>query len=157
MNMSTINLNNDLNKIKNWAIQWKMNFNPDPSKQAQEVIFSRKLQKTNHNQVYFNHIEIIIHYLLQRPNYLDEKRTLLDNLQSFGEKIHNKNNSQISELLLFGFSSKNDASNTCILNATIQYIWLLKDLMSLLESFEVFTFFSTYANTTVSNKSSYKI
>ena len=32
-----------------------MNFNPDPSKQAQEVIFSRKLQKTNHNQVYFNH------------------------------------------------------------------------------------------------------
>ena len=32
-----------------------MNFNPDPSKQAQEVIFSRKLQKTNHSQVYFNH------------------------------------------------------------------------------------------------------
>ena len=26
MNTSTINLNNDLNKIKNWAIQWKMNF-----------------------------------------------------------------------------------------------------------------------------------
>ena len=32
-----------------------MNFNPDPSKSAQEVIFSRKLQKTNHNQVHFNH------------------------------------------------------------------------------------------------------
>ena len=45
MNSSAINLNNDLNKIKNWAIQWKMNFKPDPSKQAQEVIFSRKLQK----------------------------------------------------------------------------------------------------------------
>ena len=55
MNTSTTNLNNDLNKIKNWANQWKMNFHPDPSKQAQEVIFSRKLQKTNHNQVYFNH------------------------------------------------------------------------------------------------------
>ena len=55
MNTSTTNLSDDLNKIKNWAIQWKMNFNPDPSKQAQEVIFSRKLQKTNHNQVYFNH------------------------------------------------------------------------------------------------------
>ena len=55
MNTSTTNLNKDLNKIKNWAIQWKINFNPDPSKQAQEVIFSRKLQKTNHNQVYFNH------------------------------------------------------------------------------------------------------
>ena len=39
MNMSTTNLNNDLNKIKNWAFQWKMNFNPDPIIQAQEVIF----------------------------------------------------------------------------------------------------------------------
>ena len=34
MNTSTINLNNDLNKIKNWANQWKMNFNRDPSKQT---------------------------------------------------------------------------------------------------------------------------
>ena len=36
-------LNNDLKKISDWAFQWKMSFNPDPSKQAQEVIFSRKL------------------------------------------------------------------------------------------------------------------
>ena len=50
MNMSIINLNNDLNKIRNWAIQWKMNFNADPSKQSQEVTFSKKL----HNSVYFN-------------------------------------------------------------------------------------------------------
>ena len=53
MNTSTINMNNDLNKMKNWAIKWKMNFNPDSSKQ--EVMFSRKLQKTNHNRIYFNH------------------------------------------------------------------------------------------------------
>ena len=38
MNTSTTNLNNDLNKIKNLAIQWKMAFKPDPNKQAQEVI-----------------------------------------------------------------------------------------------------------------------
>ena len=44
-----MNLNNDVNQIKNWAIQWKMNFDPDP----QEVIFSRKVQKTDHNRVYF--------------------------------------------------------------------------------------------------------
>ena len=31
-----------------------MNFDTDPTKQAQEGIFSRKLQKTNHNSVYFN-------------------------------------------------------------------------------------------------------
>ena len=28
-------LNNDLKKISDWAFQWKMSFNPDPSKQAQ--------------------------------------------------------------------------------------------------------------------------
>ena len=31
-----------------------MSFNPDPSKQAQEVIFSRKIQKTCHPSIYFN-------------------------------------------------------------------------------------------------------
>ena len=32
-----------------------MSFNPSPSKQAQEVIFSRKRQNLNHNSIYFNH------------------------------------------------------------------------------------------------------
>ena len=35
-------LNKDLEMIHNWDFQWKMNFNPAPTKQAQEVIFSRK-------------------------------------------------------------------------------------------------------------------
>ena len=47
-------------------------------------------------------------------------------LQSTGVDIHDKNDSQISELLLFGVSSNNDASNTCILNATIHYILATK-------------------------------
>ena len=29
----------------NWAFQWKMIFNPDLTKQAQEVIFNRKTKK----------------------------------------------------------------------------------------------------------------
>ena len=41
-------------KISNWAFQWKMRFNPDPNKQAQEVIFSRKINKINHPPLYFN-------------------------------------------------------------------------------------------------------
>ena len=36
------NLSNDLCIISNWAYQRKMSFNPDRSKQAQDVIFSRK-------------------------------------------------------------------------------------------------------------------
>ena len=58
-----------------------------------------------------------IHYLLHNSNYLDEMRTLLDNLQSSYWR---------KELLLFGVSSNNDASNTCILNATTQYILATK-------------------------------
>ena len=39
---STVSLNHDLSKIFVWAVLWKMNFNPDPSKQAQELLFSLK-------------------------------------------------------------------------------------------------------------------
>ena len=39
---STNDLNKDLEIIHNWAFQWKMNFDPDSTKQAQEAIFSRK-------------------------------------------------------------------------------------------------------------------
>ena len=35
-------LNDYLEKISYSAYQWKMQFNPDPNKQAHEVIFSRK-------------------------------------------------------------------------------------------------------------------
>ena len=38
----SVSLNNDLTKISEWAVQWKMNFNSDRSKQAQELLFSQK-------------------------------------------------------------------------------------------------------------------
>ena len=42
---SASDLNKDLKTINEWAFQWKMSFNPDPNKQAQEVIFTRKSRK----------------------------------------------------------------------------------------------------------------
>ena len=45
---SANDLNKDLEIINNWAFQWKMNFNPDPTKQAHEVISSRKIKETYH-------------------------------------------------------------------------------------------------------------
>ena len=42
---SANNLNEDLERISKWATQWKINFNPATTKQAQEVIFSRKFKK----------------------------------------------------------------------------------------------------------------
>ena len=40
--ISADDLNHDLDVICQWAYQWKMEFNPDPSKQATEVLFSCK-------------------------------------------------------------------------------------------------------------------
>ena len=37
---STVSLNHDLKKIFEWAVQWKINFNPDPCKQGQELLLS---------------------------------------------------------------------------------------------------------------------
>ena len=51
---SNIDLNNNLEKIGEWAFQCKMSFNPDPTKQAQELIFSRKVPMTNLPPLFFN-------------------------------------------------------------------------------------------------------
>ena len=36
---STVSLNNNLTRISESVVQRKMNFNPDPNKQAQELLF----------------------------------------------------------------------------------------------------------------------
>ena len=53
-NVTANQINNDLHNISTWAYQWKMNFNPDTSKQAQEVLFSRKVKVTAHPQLVSN-------------------------------------------------------------------------------------------------------
>ena len=50
VDLSSKQLNDDLKKVSDWAYQWKMSFNPDLSKQAQEVISSR----VDHPVVTFN-------------------------------------------------------------------------------------------------------
>ena len=50
---SANNLNKDLERISSWTTQWKMNFNPDTTKEAQKVILSHKLKKKS-----------ILHYYL---------------------------------------------------------------------------------------------
>ena len=57
---SASNLNDDLEKISYWVYQWKMQFNLDPNKQANEVIFSRKTSSNNlsHPPIKFNNNNI---------------------------------------------------------------------------------------------------
>ena len=52
--VSANNLNHDHDIIYQWAHQWKMEFNPDPKKQASEVTFSCKNMKPNHPLLVFN-------------------------------------------------------------------------------------------------------
>ena len=52
--LSAADLNHDLKLICQWAHQCKMEFNPDPTKQAIEVIFSCKKDKSIHTQLTFN-------------------------------------------------------------------------------------------------------
>ena len=52
---SASELNHDLVIIQQWAYQWKMVFNPDPTKQANEVFHVRKLPP-NHRQLLFNQV-----------------------------------------------------------------------------------------------------
>ena len=41
-NSSSLTFNEDVSKISQWGYKWKMLFDPDASKQAQEIVFSRK-------------------------------------------------------------------------------------------------------------------
>ena len=50
-------LNHDLEVINNWAKQWKMSFNPDPTKPAEEILFSHKRPRP-HPPLFFNGIEV---------------------------------------------------------------------------------------------------
>ena len=52
-NTTAKELNNDLAKDNRWTYQWKMSFNPDPTKQTQEAIFGRKPEKEYHPSARF--------------------------------------------------------------------------------------------------------
>ena len=67
-------LNDDLSRISEWAHRWKMLFNPDITKQVQEVIFSRKNTKNDHPIAYFNEAPVA-HTTCQKHlgMHLDEK------------------------------------------------------------------------------------
>ena len=60
-------LNEDLAIIKEWTCQWKMDFDPDPKKQATEVCFSHKILINNPKLLSFNGSQVKIS---ERHNHL---------------------------------------------------------------------------------------
>ena len=55
---SAVKLQHDLDSISEWVCQWKMSFNPDPTKQAEEILFSHKKFRVDHPPLHFNNIEV---------------------------------------------------------------------------------------------------
>ena len=49
---SAIDLNHDLKLIEKWVFQLKISFNPDPNKQATELLFSNKKGANPHPPVF---------------------------------------------------------------------------------------------------------
>ena len=77
VNLSWQSLSSDLSIIQDWAYRWKMSFNPDPSKQAQEVIFSSKRIQDHHPPLSFNDYQInVLNSQKHLGLILDEKLTL---------------------------------------------------------------------------------
>ena len=51
-------LNHDLELISKWAHDWRMSFNPDPQKQAVELLLSKKRHEKDHPDIFFNNIPV---------------------------------------------------------------------------------------------------
>ena len=56
-NTSTLELNQDLKLISQWAHQQKVTFNPDPTKQAVQIVFWHKSKQIDHPKIYFDNVE----------------------------------------------------------------------------------------------------
>ena len=74
-------LSNNLLGISKWAYDWKMLFNPDLCKPAQEVVFSRKKKTQSHPAISFNNIQV------ERTSYQKHLGLLLDEKLNFKQHV----------------------------------------------------------------------
>ena len=88
---------NGLTRI--WAYRWKRSFNLGPSKQAQEVLFSKNVTKTNHPNIIFNgntvqksanqkHLGLILDEKLTFNDHITSKLTTVNKLTSTLRKLY---------------------------------------------------------------------
>ena len=47
-----------MKKVNDWVTQWKMRFNPDPTKQVQEAVSNRKIKKPLYTLINFNNTNV---------------------------------------------------------------------------------------------------
>ena len=91
-------------------------------------------------------VETTVHYLLHCPNFSNERLTFFNKLQSIGENILSKDDSNISKVLLCCDHLFNDIRNTFILTVSIEYIISTKrfSLLLMLPSTKIDTYLFVY-------------
>ena len=81
-NESANTLNNELLLISKWAYNWEMLFNPDLTKPAHEVLFSRKKKTQILPAIVFNNIQV------ERASHHKHLGILLDEKLNFKQHIN---------------------------------------------------------------------
>ena len=82
--ISADDLKHDLDIIYQWAHQWKMEFHPEPTKQATEVLFPCKKSTPNHPHLIFNEI------VVERVKEQKHLGLIIDSSLSFGKHLNEK-------------------------------------------------------------------
>ena len=123
--------------IGHWAFQWKMIFNPDLNRQAQELIFSRKLRNC-FSQLLFNNIPLsnslfqkhfgVLHY----TNFLIPRQTLSQKIRNIVDRILSQSETQLTQTLLYGNQNYHSSIDRLIIISTIEYLILTKRFKCLL-------------------------
>ena len=80
-NEAAEHMNHDLQLITQWANDWRMSFNPDPQKQAVELLFSKKRNEIDHPVILFNNIPV------KKVNEHKHLGMILDSKLSFSAHI----------------------------------------------------------------------
>ena len=57
-NVASEDMSHDIVLISQWAHDWRMSFNPDPQKQAAELLFSKKRHQVDRPVILFNDISV---------------------------------------------------------------------------------------------------
>ena len=81
-NEAVNDMNHDLQLISQWAHDWRMSFNPDPQKQAVELVFSRKRNGIDHPVALFSNIPV------EKVNEHKHLGIVLDSKLSFSAHIN---------------------------------------------------------------------
>ena len=84
IHVSRVTLNKDLELINSWTFQWKMQFNPDRNKQAQELYFSKKAGNQKLLDLTFNKSNVALSPSVKHSGML------LDSRLNFNEHAKSK-------------------------------------------------------------------